>query len=247
MNEPIFYCVRQRAGPLVKECRALRPRLSPHDTPFERAGKNKILRPPRDSSVCRTRVDRLELRLALFGFEGSVYSLTFDEAHLPPKFADARRCWRSFLRRLNLWKPAWSRDYVYLIEGRHGGHRYHIHLVLRDSDFSPAEVRYLWRFGGNVDDGPLLKSPCDSYRRTAIYFNKEATDGVSIPISARTWVASRHLNRQLPQPEVWRDPSGGIEIPDDVLVSGRNHVENQFGAYSYGWYIQKKNSALYLN
>lgn len=209
LNEPVFYCVRQRAGPLVKECRAL--------------------------------------RLALFGFEGSVYSLTFDEGHLPPKFTDARRCWRSFLRRLNLWKPAWSRDYVYLIEGRHGGHRYHIHLVLRDSDFSPAEVRYLWRFGDNVDDGPLLKSPYDSYRRTAAYFNKEATDGVSIPISARTWVASRHLNRQLPPPEVWRDPSGGIEIPDDVLVSGRNHVENQFGAYSYGWFIQKKNSALYLD
>lgn len=43
------YCVRQRAGPLVKECRALRPRLSRDDSPYERAEKNKILRPPRDS------------------------------------------------------------------------------------------------------------------------------------------------------------------------------------------------------
>lgn len=25
---PMFYCTRQRAGPLVKECRAIRPRLS---------------------------------------------------------------------------------------------------------------------------------------------------------------------------------------------------------------------------
>ena len=47
----IWTCVRQRAGPLVKECRAIRPRLSSNDTPYERTEKNKILRPPRDSSV----------------------------------------------------------------------------------------------------------------------------------------------------------------------------------------------------
>ena len=28
----IWTCVRQRAGPLVKECRAIRPRLSSNDT-----------------------------------------------------------------------------------------------------------------------------------------------------------------------------------------------------------------------
>lgn len=237
-TEPIWYCVRQRAGPLVKECRALRPRLSPNDTPYERTEKNKILRPPRDSSVCRTRVDRLELRLALFGFEGSVYALTFDPEHEPRKFDDVRRAWRSYLRRLRLWRGR-PFDYVYLIEGRHGDHRYHIHLVLRDSDFSPAEVRHLWRFGQDVDDEPLLLGPHDTYRRTAKYFNKEATDGITIPISARTWVSSKTLNAKLPPTEVWRDTSGVIPVPEAVRVSGRNCVENAFGSYYYGWYICK--------
>ena len=36
----IWTCVRQRAGPLVKECRAIRPRLSSNDTPYERTEKN---------------------------------------------------------------------------------------------------------------------------------------------------------------------------------------------------------------
>ena len=157
ISAPVWYCVRQRAGPLVKECRSIRPRLSAGDSPWERAEKNKILRPPRDSSVCRTRVDRLELRLALFGYEGSVYTLTFDREHEPERFQDVRRAWRSFLYRLKKWRGR-GFDYVYLIEGRHGDHRYHIHLVLRDSDFAPAEVRHLWRFG-NVDDEPLLKYP----------------------------------------------------------------------------------------
>ena len=233
----IWTCVRQRAGPLVKECRAIRPRLSSGDTPYERTEKNKILRPPRDSSVCRTRVDRLELRLALFGFEGSTYTLTFDREHEPGRFQDVRRAWRSFLCRLKKWKKGVPFDYVYLIEGRHGDHRYHIHLVVRDSDFSPAEVRWLWKLGG-VDDEPLLLHPRDSFRRTAKYFNKEATDGITIPISARTWVCSRSLIEKLPPPEKWRDSSGEIPIPKDARCHGTYSTENEFGKYRYAWHIE---------
>jgi hypothetical protein len=228
--------VRQRAGPLVKECRSIRPRLSTNDSPWERTEKNKILRPPRDSSVCRTRVDRLELRLALFGKEGTVYALTFDREHEPQRFQDVRRAWRSFLYRLKKWRGR-PFDYVYLIEGRHGDHRFHIHLVLRDSDFSPAEVRCLWKFGQDVDDQPLLRYPHDSYRRTARYFNKEATDGIAIPISARTWMCSRSLVKQLPPLECWWDSSGEIPIPKAARSRGVYHTGNEFGQYRYAWYI----------
>ena len=34
MADGPWICVRQRAGPLVKECRALRPRLSKDDDPY---------------------------------------------------------------------------------------------------------------------------------------------------------------------------------------------------------------------
>ena len=239
---PVWYCVRQRAGPLVKESRSIRPRLSAGDSPWEQAEKNKILRPPRDSAVCRTRVDRLELRLALFGYEGSVYTLTFDREHEPERFQDVRRAGRSFLYRLKKWRGR-GFDYVYLIEGRHGDHRYHIHLVLRDSDFSPAEIRHLWRFGSNVDDQPLLRNLQDSYRRTAKYFNKEATDGIVIPIGGRTWVCSRSLVRQLPPVECWRDSDGFIPVPEDVRCKGFYHTANEFGAYRYAWYIESQKPA----
>lgn len=240
MSDPLlWYCVRQRAGPLVKECRALRPRLSSNDTPYERTEKNKILRPPRDSSVCRTRVDRLELRLALFQFDGSFYSLTFDSDHEPKTFKAARKSWRSFLRRLHLWRPDWSREYAYCVEGKHGDHRYHIHLIIHDADFSPSEIRFLWKFGNDVDDEPLLRGQYDTYRRTAKYLNKEATDGIRIPISARTWVCSRALNAKVPQTEMWRSESGSIYIPDNVRISGNNQIHNEFGTYCYAWYILK--------
>lgn len=233
-----WYCVRQRAGPLVKECRSIRPRLAANDTPWERTEKNKILRPPRDSSVCRTRVDRLELRLALFGYEGSVYTLTFDREHEPERFQDVRKVWKSFCKRLRRWKEH-SFDYIYLIEGRHGDHRYHIHAVFRDSDFSPAEIRFLWKCG-MVDDQPLLKFPGDSYRRTAKYWNKEATDGFTIPIDARTWVASRSLSRKLPPVKKWRDGCGNIPIPPNAHCGSDNHMKTDFGEYYYASYILDK-------
>ena len=242
-TECLWYCTRQQAGPLVKECRALRPRLSADDDLWTRTQKNKILRPPADSSVRRTPVDRLELYLALFGFEGTCYTLTFDAENLPEKYKDVRKVWRAFLTRLKRWKGR-AFDYVYLIEGKHGDHRYHIHCVLRYSDFAHAEIEHLWRHG-HVDSEPLLRHKHDSYRRMARYFNKESTDGIVLPIGARPWVCSRSLAAQLPEPERWMDTCGAVEIPDGVMVSGRNGVQNSFGAYNYGWYIQQKKGLLF--
>lgn len=86
--EAAWICVRQRAGPLVKECRYRRPTPSRYDPPSVKGEKNKILRLVRDSSFRRTPVDRLELMLALFGWRASVYCLTFDEDHLPDSFQE---------------------------------------------------------------------------------------------------------------------------------------------------------------
>ena len=238
-----FFCVRQRAGPLVKECRALRPQLRPEDTREDVKAKQQILRYAH-SAVCRTQADRLELRLALFGYEGSHYTLTFDSVHLPRDFAGVRKVLRAFQARCLRWRKGVPYDWIYAIEGKHGDHRWHIHMILRDSDFSPAEVRYLWR-QGDVDDEPVLLKD-GGYRRLAEYLNKESSDGIWIPIGRHPWSCSRGLSQRVPPPERWRDSSAVIDIPDDVLWARRGQVENNFGAYYYGSYIKSKNSALNL-
>ena len=237
-SDPIWICCRQRAGPLTKESRSIRPRLSRADSQYDRAQKNQILRPSGDSSVCRSRVDRLELRLALFGAEGRTYTLTFCPQHEPEKWQDVRKCWRSFLRRLKL-RLGRAFDYIYLIEGRHGDHRFHIHLVLRDSDFSPDDVAALWQFG-SIESDPLIRHSRDTYRRTAKYFNKEMNDGVRIPVGARTWVCSKSLTAKLPPVETFQASSGDIPIPDTARISGRNQLDNEFGQYRYAWFIDSK-------
>ena len=99
----VWYCTRQRAGPLVKECRALRPRFSPLDDQYTRSEKADFKRRYR-SAVCQTPVDRLELRLGLFGFEGTHYELSFDDEHLPRTFKGVRRVLSNLLKRCKRWR-----------------------------------------------------------------------------------------------------------------------------------------------
>lgn len=234
MTDNPWYCVRQRAGPLVKECRALRPRLSSDDTWDDQRAKNVIIK-TQHSAVCRTQVDRLELRLALFGYTGNHYTLTFDPLHLPRDFPGVRKALRAFMARSKRFRDNLPFDWIYCIEGLHGDHRYHIHLILRDEDFPPAVVRFLWRYG-DVDDEPVLRKE-GGYRRLAEYFNKERTDGFFIPIGRHPWSCSRSLSRQLAPPERWKDSSGVIYIPDNVKWSRKGGCVNDFGSYCYGSYI----------
>ena len=235
MHEQTWICIRQRAGPLVKECRYRRPTLSKADLPNVRREKNEILHLLRNSSFRRTPVDRLELMLALFGYHGRVYCLTFEEDHLPPDFQSVRRIWRNLLNAMKRWHKN-QFDYIYAIEGKHGDHRYHIHLVLRDEDFMPAEVRLLWP-GGHVEHEQLLLSKADNYRRTARYLTKERTDGVVLPIGSRTWVASRSLYAKLPPPQKLPVKSGRISIPSACRRLGQEAKSNPFGEYRYAAYM----------
>lgn len=241
-----WICCRQRAGPLVKECRALRPRFSSDDTDQDRKAKAAIKR----SAVSRQNVDRLEIRLALFGNTGTHYTLTYDDDHLPGDFGSVRRSLRAYLARVARWREMQPLDYIYAIEGLHGDRRYHIHFVADYGDISPAEVRRLWR-QGEVDDEPVLltrsyrdprtgewvKVSDGGFRRLAEYLNKERTDGVVIPIGRHPWSCSRSLGAKVPPPERWRDTSGVIEIPSSSMWARRGASENDFGAYNFASWI----------
>lgn len=249
VSPPIWYCCRQRAGPLVKECRALRPRFGPDDSQLDHRAKEEIKRYQRNA-VNRHQVDRLEIRLALFGKAGTHYTLTYDDCHIPKDFSGVRRSLRSFFARTKRKRDGAPLDYIYAIEGLHGDHRYHVHFVCDYYDLSPVEISKLWR-NGTVDDEPVLltRKYIDpetrevvevsegGYRRLAEYFNKERTDGVMIPIGRHPWSCSRSLNAKVPQPEKWTDESGIIEIPQNVVWSRRGGIENDFGSYYYGSWI----------
>ena len=205
------------------------------------------------SAVNRRQVDRLEIRLAVLGPQGTHYTLTFDDEHLPRDFPGVRRALRAYFARVKryLGDTGPPLDYVYAIEGLHGDHRYHCHFCTQYDRLSPVEVSKLWRCG-TVDDEPVLRfhsyqdpetgewvKVCDGgYRRVAEYLNKERTDGVIIPIGRHPWSCSRSLNAKVPAPEIWMDSTNAIEIPDSVVWSRRSSMENDFGSYYFASWIE---------
>lgn len=241
MSDVMWYCCRQRAGPLVKECRSLRPKLSKDDDPYAAAEKQVVLRKMR-SAVCHGPVDRLELMLALFGYEGTHYECSFDEDSLPSNFKGVRRRLEAFFKRCKRKLGGESFDYIYAIEYGSQHCRYHVHLVLRDSDFTFLDVSRLWGYG-RVDAFPVLMQS-GGYRRLAKYFNKERSDGFFLPVGRHAWSCSRTLRAKLPVIEKWMDPSGAIPVPKEAMwrssPTGPLCVPNEFGVYYFYSYIEPK-------
>lgn len=230
MSDP-YVCVRQRAGPFVKAL------ITDNYGYLRRYGPDAV-RGRCGPALSRTSVDKLELRLALFGFDGIFYTLTFTDANLPRNWAEAMRVWDAFTKRLRRWSKRPLEYYVYRIEGLHGDHRLHIHAFLRDQDFPPAVVRYLWTWG-EAYDVPYNRTRILSehgYRGLAIYFTKEVPE-----VGRHPWGCARALSKYIPPPEVSRSQSGTIRLPKGAVllpVEGRDKPQlGDWGLYGYSRYL----------
>ncbi len=234
MPDGPFIVVRQRAGPLVKVL------VTDRRCFIRRSCDSKMaIRKRCGPAMSRTTVDKLELRLALFGYDGVFYTLTFADEYLPRDRAGVMRIWDAFTKKLKRWRKGKSLDYyVYRIEGLHGDKRYHIHAFLRDSDFPPAVVRYLWNWG-EVDDEPydrkrVLKE--QGYRGLAVYFTKEIPE-----VGTHPWGCSRVLNRMLPLPDVRFSTTGAASVPKAAVMlplPPRDRPDTgAWGVFQYGRYL----------
>lgn len=234
MNKAGFVCVRQKAGPFVKAFTTDRAAF------VSRCGsETAAIRQRCGPAMSRTTVDKLELRLALFGYDGIFYTLTFSDEHLPRSHAEVHRVWDAFLKRLKRWRKSMGKPplefYVYRIEGLHGDKRYHLHCFLRDQDFPPAVVRYLWDWG-EADDVPYDKKRIvaqGGYRTLARYFTKEIPE-----VGKHPWGASRALSKMIPPPQVTFTKTGQIAMPQDaVRLPVKDPGINEWGVFNYARYL----------
>ena len=229
--EPEWYCVRQRAGPFVKAFSTDNHRF------VERCKAQRSDHP----ALSGTSLDRLELRLALFGYDGVFYTFTFSGEYLPRDFEGARNAWYAFLARVRRWRKDAPLDfYVYRIEGLHGGHRWHIHAFFRDSDLPPAAARFLWKCGF-VDDEPFDEKRVwaeKGYRNLARYFTKERPE-----VGRHAWGDSRQLKKLIPPPKIECNRTGRISIPRNaVLLPCADELKKtEWGFYQYARYLLPEN------
>lgn len=233
-DDKIYVCVKQRAGPFVKAL------VTDNYAYLRRYGPGAV-RKRCGPALSRTTRDKLELRLALFGYDGIFCTLTFDDAHLPADRAGAQRAWDAFTKRARRWLQRPLDYYVYRIEGLHGDHRLHIHAFFRRQDLPPDAVAELWGMG-HVDARPFdrerVLSEC-GYRKLAEYFTKEVPE-----VGRHPWGCSRTLGRLLPPPEVTRSRSGTIRPPGGALLlptGGRDRPQlGDWGIYNYIRYLDRE-------
>lgn len=221
-----YVCVRQRAGPLVKQ-------FSTDRKGFIRAnGENARQRC--GEALSRDSVNKLELRLALFEYDGIFYGLSFAPENLPKTYKDAQRIWGTFLKRLKRWRKGAPFDYVYRIEGKHDD--YHIHAFIRESDVPQIVVQSLWDFGESgftrYDRKMILRQ--GGYYRLARYFLKEKPE-----VGQHPWGVSRTLRKKIPLPEVRNSDTPRIRIPRDahILPQDDSRRKSEWGVYTYTKYL----------
>lgn len=256
VREGDYVIVRQQAGPLVKAYATDRAGF----VAWNRGAAPGEVRKRCGPALARTSRDKLELRLALFGYDGIFFTLTFAPENTPKNRAETKRRWAAFLRRLKRYRERLQKesphlripkefDYVYRIEHLHTsprdgddwrpshdpGDNWHIHCFLRDADFPPAVVRYLWDWG-MVNDEPWTYERVHSaggYWRLARYLTKEEPD-----VGCHPWGASKGLSKRIPLPTVTQSRTGRISLPRGaVLLPVRDPGLTPWGVFQYCRYL----------
>lgn len=188
----------------------------------------------------RDSLDKLEIRLALFGFNGVFYSLTFSDEALPRNLRGVENAWNAYLKRLKKWRTDHGQskdfDYVYRIEGKHGDRRWHLHAFLDQRDIPPYIVRALWDFGSSdaVKWNRRRVAAAKGFRGLAMYFTKEKPE-----VGKHRWGCSRSLSRKVPPCEISLQESPNIRIPPGALPLPADYFKaSKWGVFSYVRYLE---------
>lgn len=225
---PEYCVVTQRSGPLVKTY------TTDRRSRVQWAARQQCRGSPFPAPLMwGSSEEKLELYLALFGYTGAHYVLTYRDEDLPADFGGVRSTLDAFRKRVHRWNPQ-IRRYVYTVEAGHEHGRWHIHFVADERELPMVAVQALWRYGfvnpGYLEYPVLCKT--GGYRRLAHYFCKRDT---MIPLGRHPWGVAKGMRQLIPQSTVrvqgrrpavprdtfWLEERAGPEIKLNRQSGGR--------------------------
>lgn len=164
-------------------------------------------------AMSRTTVDKLELRLALFEYDGVFHSLTFAPENLPANRKEVQQIWNTYLKRLKRWAAAGRSTTSIASRGC---------MTACTFTFFCATASILRCSCGDCGTGarPTMyhTQKRRSCKRTATagsprYFTKERPE-----VGQHPWGPSRTLKPKVPLPEVKTSKTGRIYVPRDAVI-----------------------------
>lgn len=227
-----------RAGRLVWDITYTVPR--PNASKQER----KRIREVTEEQVARTNANtaqrKLEMLMATNFDEGDlVLTVTYRDADLPDSADVTRKHLGKVFSQMRAYRKA--RDlpelkYIYILEGRHGDHRPHAHIIINATGGDLELMRSLWIWGDDIQLNYIRERGYDGW---AGYLTKERREA-SLN-GKKQFVGSRNLDRPVTT-YAWVDDGTTVDAPPGAQVLDEGGGRNEIASCRFVKYLMPKNT-----
>ena len=227
-----------RAGRLVWDITYTVPR--PNASKQER----KRIREVTEEQVARTNANtaqrKLEMLMATNFDEGDlVLTVTYRDADLPDSADVTRKHLGKVFSQMRAYRKARglpNLKYIYVLEGRHGDHRPHAHIIINAAGGDLELMRSLWIWGDDIQLNYIRERGYDGW---AGYLTKERREA-SLN-GKKQFVGSRNLARPVTTYE-WVDDGTTVDAPPGAQVLDDGGGRNEIASCRFVKYLMPKNT-----
>lgn len=227
-----------RAGRLVWDITYTVPR------PNANTAQRKRIREVTEEQIQRTNANtaqrKLEMLMATnFDDTDLVLTVTYRDADLPDSADVTRKHLGKVFSQMRAYRKA--RDlpelkYIYILEGRHGDHRPHAHIIINAAGGDLELMRSLWIWGDDIQLNYIRERGYDGW---AGYLTKERREA-SLN-GKKQFVGSRNLARPVTTYE-WVDDGTTVDAPPGAQVLDEGGGRNEIASCRFVKYLMPKNT-----
>ena len=227
-----------RAGRLVWDITYTVPR--PNASKQERKRIREVTEEQIQRTNANTAQRKLEMLMATNFDEGDlVLTVTYRDADLPDSADMTRKHLGKVFSQMRAYRKA--RDlpelkYIYILEGRHGDHRPHAHIIINATGGDLELMRSLWIWGDVIQLNYIRERGYDGW---AGYLTKERREA-SLN-GKKQFVGSRNLDRPVTT-YAWVDDGTTVDAPPGAQVLDEGGGRNEIASCRFVKYLMPKNT-----
>ena len=227
-----------RAGRLVWDITYTVPR------PNANTAQRKRIREVTEEQIQRTNANtaqrKLEMLMATnFDDTDLVLTVTYRDADLPDSADVTRKHLGKVFAQMRAYRKARGLPdlkYIYVLEGRHGDHRPHAHIIIDAAGGDLELMRSLWIWGDDIQLNYIRERGYDGW---AGYLTKERREA-SLN-GKKQFVGSRNLDRPVTTYE-WVDDGTTVDAPPGAQVLDEGGGRNEIASCRFVKYLMPKNT-----
>lgn len=207
--------------------------------------ERKRIREVTEEQIQRTNANtaqrKLEMLMATnFDDADLVLTVTYRDADLPDSADVTRKHLGKVFAQMRAYRKARGLPdlkYIYVLEGRHGDHRPHAHIIINATTGGDLELmRSLWIWGDDIQLNYIRERGYDGW---AGYLTKERREA-SLN-GKKQFVGSRNLARPVTTYE-WVDDGTTVDAPPGAQVLDEGGGRNEIASCRFVKYLMPKNT-----